>query len=47
MITMDSLMAQLRNLYVIGGQIRFDTPEYVRFVTELRSFIYENHFDGS
>lgn len=31
MITIDSLIGQMKNLFAIKTPVRFDTPEYIQF----------------
>lgn len=41
----ESLINQMKRLYIIDKSIRFNTPEYTKFHTELLDFIYANHFE--
>lgn len=45
MITIDSLIGQMKNLFAIKTPVRFDTPEYNQFHCDLIQYIYENHFE--
>ena len=47
MVTIDSLIEQMKSLFVIEAPVRFNTPEYVQFKNDLISYIYENHFEES
>ena len=47
MITIDSLIGQMKNLFAIKTPVRFDTPEYIQFHSDLIQYIYENHFEES
>ena len=47
MITIDSLIGQMKNLFSIKTPVRFDTPEYNQFHCDLIQYIYENHFEES
>lgn len=47
MITIDSLIGQMKNLFAIKTPVRFDTPEYNQFHCDLIQYIYENHFEES
>lgn len=47
MITTDSLIGQMKNLFAIKTPVRFDTPEYIQFHSDLIQYIYENHFEES
>ena len=47
MITIDSLIGQMKNLFAIKTPVRFDTPEYIQFYSDLIQYIYENHFEES
>lgn len=41
----ESLINQMKRLYIIDKSIRFSTPEYTKFHTELLDFVYANHFE--
>lgn len=47
MITIDSLIGQMKSLFAIKTPVRFDTPEYIQFHSDLIQYIYENHFEES
>ena len=47
MITIDSLIGQMKSLFAIKTPVRFDTPEYIQFYNDLIQYIYENHFEES
>lgn len=47
MISIDSLRVQLKEFYSIEERITFDLPQYELFLSELRLFIYENHFENT
>lgn len=35
MITIDSLIGQMKSLFAIKTPVRFDTPEYIQFYNDL------------
>lgn len=41
----ESLINQMKRLYIIDKSMRFNTPEYTKFHIELLDFIYANHFE--
>ena len=41
MVTIDSLIEQMKSLFVIEAPVRFNTPEYVQFKNDLISYIYD------
>lgn len=43
----DKIIEQFKKLYHLPGQIRFDTPEYVKFHNDLDNYIYQNHFENT
>lgn len=47
MITIASLIDQMKNLYVVKPRVDLDLPEYNKFHTELLDFIYHNHFQNT
>lgn len=47
MKTIDSLIKQVKDFFVLEGAIRFDTPEYVKFHKQLTHYIYKNHFENT
>ena len=47
MITIDSLIGQMKNLFAIKTPVRFDTPEEFEFLCDLFQYIFENHFEES
>ena len=47
MITIDHLRIQLKAIYKIDTKITFDLPEYEIFLSDLKEFIYQNHFENT
>lgn len=47
MVDIDNLIQQLKNLYKIKQDIRFDVPDYEKFQDDMEHFIYENHFENT
>lgn len=45
MVTIDSIIGQMKNLFAIEASVCFDTPEYVKFHNDLLLYIYKNHFE--
>lgn len=41
MITIDSLIGQMKSLFAIKTPVRFDTPEYIQFYNDLIQYIYK------
>jgi len=46
-ISVDSLRVQLKNLIICKDEVNIFNPEYERFASDLRKFIYENNFDDT
>lgn len=47
MVTIESLIDQMKNLYVVKPRVDLDLPEYNKFHADLLEFIYSNHFQNT
>ena len=47
MINAETLIEQLKELYVVQGDITVFHPSYKPFASDLKTFIYENHFENT
>lgn len=47
MVTIESLIDQMKNLYSVKPRVGLDLPEYNKFHTELLDFVYRNRFQNT
>lgn len=47
MVSVDTLISELKALYKSDVQIRFNVPAYERFHNDVMEFVYSNHFENS